>query len=63
MKIRAGSGPAPEPGSRRVSTTPLGVTTRSPATSSSTCVYSVAKWPPDRVAIQPPSVENSKDCG
>ena len=22
-----------------------------------------AKWPPARVAIQPPSVENSNDCG
>ena len=26
-------------------------------------VCRVAKWPPARVAIQPPSVENSNDCG
>ena len=26
-------------------------------------VSTVAKWPPARVASQPPSVENSKDCG
>ena len=26
-------------------------------------VWTVAKWPPARVAIQPPSVENSNDCG
>ncbi len=27
------------------------------------CVRCVAKWPPARVAIQPPSVDSSKDCG
>ena len=27
------------------------------------CVISVAKWPPARVAIQPPRVEYSNDCG
>ena len=27
------------------------------------CVGPVAKWPPARVAIQPPSVESSNDCG
>ena len=27
------------------------------------CVGPVAKWPPARVASQPPSVENSNDCG
>ena len=27
------------------------------------CVEPVAKWPPARVAIQPPSVEYSNDCG
>ena len=27
------------------------------------CVYRVAKCPPARVAIQPPSVESSNDCG
>ena len=26
-------------------------------------VWSVAKWPPARVTIQPPRVENSNDCG
>ena len=26
-------------------------------------VQTVAKWPPARVAIQPPRVENSNDCG
>jgi hypothetical protein len=35
---RSGCGPAPEPGSRRVATTPLGVTTRSACTNSSMCV-------------------------
>ena len=33
-----GLGPAPEPGRRRVSTTPVGVTTRSDSTKSSMCV-------------------------
>ena len=63
MNIRSGLGPAPEPGSRRDATMPLGVTTRSDSTISSMCVYSVAKCPPERVAIQPPRVENSNDCG
>ena len=27
------------------------------------CVGPVAKWPAARVAIQPPSVERSNDCG
>ena len=27
------------------------------------CVGPVAKWPAARVAIQPPSVESSNDCG
>ena len=26
-------------------------------------VHTVAKWPPARVAIQPPRVEYSNDCG
>ena len=42
---------------------PTGVTTRSDSTKSSMCVWRVAKWPPERVAIQPPSEENSNDCG
>ncbi len=62
-KSRSGDGPAPDAGRRRVATVPRGVTTRRASTKSSMCVCSVAKWPPERVAIQPPSVENSKDCG
>ena len=33
------------------------------STRSSMWVRRVAKWPPARVAIQPPSVESSNDCG
>ena len=51
---RSGLGPAPEPGSRRDSHAPTGVTARTDSTSSSMCVSPVAKWPPARVAIQPP---------
>ena len=39
------------------------VRARTDSTKSSMCVWSVAKWPPARVAIQPPSVEYSNDCG
>ena len=63
MSIRSGEVPAPEPGSRRDSHTPAGVTARTDSTRSSMWVYTVAKWPPARVAIQPPSVENSNDWG
>ncbi len=63
MNRRSGLGPAPDPGSRRVSIAPRGVTTRRLSTKSSMCVCSVAKCPPERVAIQPPSVEYSKLCG
>ena len=61
---RSGDGPAPEPGSRRDShTSPPTVSARTDSTRSSTCVGPLAKWPPARVAIQPPSVESSNDCG
>ena len=60
---RSGDGPAPDPGSRRDSVVPDGVTTRSDSQRSSMWVYTVAKWPPARVASQPPRVENSNDCG
>jgi hypothetical protein len=60
---RSGDGPAPEPGSRRDSLIPVGVTTRIDSTRSSMCVYTVAKCPPERVANHPPRVENSNDCG
>ena len=60
---RSGLGPAPEPGSRRDSHAPAGVIARTDSTRSSMCVSRVAKWPPARVAIQPPSVESSNDCG
>ena len=63
ISIRSGLGPAPEPGSRRLSQTPLGVSARTDSTKSSMWVCSVAKCPPARVAIQPPSVEYSNDCG
>src|SRR5680860_556558 len=42
QNMRSGDGPAPEPGRRRLSSTPWGVTTRSPSTKSSMWVYSVA---------------------
>ena len=62
--IRSGDGPAPEPGSRRDSqTSPPAVTARTDSTRSSMCVGPVAKCPAARVAIQPPRVENSNDCG
>ncbi len=60
---RSGDGPAPEPGRRRLSQVPRGVTARIDSTRSSTWVSLVAKWPPARVAIQPPSVAYSNDCG
>ena len=63
MNIRSGLGPAPDPGSRRDSIVPAGVTTRRLSTKSSIWVYSVAKWPPARVAIQPPNDEYSNDWG
>ncbi len=58
MSIRSGETPAPEPGSRRDSQTPAGVTARTDCTRSSMWVYTVAKCPPARVAIIPPSVAN-----
>ena len=42
MSSRSGCGPAPEPGKRRVSIKPAGVTTRIASTKSSICVVSVA---------------------
>ena len=60
---RSGLGPAPEPGSRRLSHSPLGVIARTDSTRSSMWVHSVAKCPPARVATHPPSVEYSNDCG
>jgi hypothetical protein len=63
ISIRSGLGPAPDPGRRRLSHSPDGVIARTDSTRSSMCVCSVAKWPPARVAIHPPSVENSNDCG
>ena len=62
--MRSGDGPAPEPGSRRDShTSPVTVSARTDSTRSSMWVGPVAKCPPARVAIQPPSVESSNDCG
>ena len=63
IRSRSGLGPAPEPGRRRLSQGPRGVSARTDSTKSSMCVWSVAKCPPARVAIQPPSVEYSKDWG
>ncbi len=61
--MRSGLTPAPDAGSRRDSHTPTGVIARTDSTKSSMCVHTVAKWPPARVAIQPPSDEYSNDCG
>ena len=61
--IRSGEGPAPEPGSRRDTQWPAGPTARTDSTRSSMWVRRVAKCPPARVAIQPPSVDSSNDCG
>ena len=58
--ILSAEGPAPDPGSRRVSITPDGVTNLVDSTKSSMCVKTEAKCPPARVATQPPSVENLK---
>ena len=63
ISIRSGLGPAPDPGSRRLSHSPAGVIARTDSTRSSMWVQTVAKWPPARVAIQPPRVEYSNDCG
>ena len=63
MSSRSGLGPAPDPGSRRDSILPAGVTMVTFSTRSSMWVYRVAKWPPERVAIQPPRVECWKDWG
>ena len=43
ISIRSGDTPAPEPGSRRDSHAPRGVSARTDSTRSSMCVYSVAK--------------------
>ena len=48
---------------RRLSQVPRGVIARTDSTRSSTWVSLVAKWPPARVAIQPPRVAYSNDCG
>ena len=61
--MRSGDTPAPEPGTRRDCHAPVGVIARTDSTRSSMCVSTVAKCPPARVAIQPPSVDSSKDCG
>ena len=64
VTARSGEGPAPEPGSRRDShASPVTVSARTDSTRSSMCVGPVAKCPPARVAIQPPSVASSNDCG
>ena len=60
---RSGLTPAPDAGSRRDDHTPAGVIARADSRKSSTCVHTVAKCPAARVAIQPPSVEYSNDCG
>jgi len=60
---RSGCGPAPLPGRRRVVIRPCGVTNSTLCTNSSMWVYSVAKWPPERVTIIPPRVASSKLCG
>ncbi len=57
------TGRRPSPGRRRDSLMPVGVTTRIDSTRSSMWVYTVAKCPPERVASQPPRVENSNDWG
>ena len=61
--MRSGLGPAPEPGRRRDSHAPTGVIARADSRKSSMCVQTLAKCPAARVATQPPSVENSNDCG
>ena len=62
--MRSGDGPAPDAGSRRLShASPVAVIARIDSTRSSMCVGPVAKWPPARVASQPPSVASSNDCG
>src|SRR5436309_14109835 len=61
--MRSGLGPAPEPGRRRDSHRPVGVRALTDSTKSSMWVHTVAKWPPARVAIQPPRVEYSNDWG
>ena len=61
--MRSGLGPAPEPGSRRDSQLPAGVIARTRLDEVVDVRQAVAKWPPARVAIQPPSVESSNDCG
>ena len=61
--IRSGDGPAPDPGSRRDSHVPAGVTARIDSVRSSMWVSRVEKWPAARVASQPPTVERSNDCG
>ncbi len=63
ISARSGEGPAPDPGSRLLSQVPRGVIARTDSTRSSMWVWRVAKCPPARVAIQPPRVAYSKDCG
>ena len=61
---RSGRRPgAASPAAAATPTRPHGVIARTDSTRSSMCVQTVAKCPPARVAIQPPSVESSNDCG
>ncbi len=57
------SGPAADSGARPRSSTPAGVTARSPRTMSLNRPYPAEFWPDDRVAAKPPMVANWKLCG
>ena len=57
------SGPAADSGARPRSSTPAGVTARSPRTMSLKRPYPAESWPDDRVAAKPPMVANWKLCG
>ena len=56
-------GPAAVAGIGPSTSSPAGAHSRSPSTSSSIRPYPVEAWPAERVATQPPTVENSNDCG
>ena len=49
--IRSGLGPAPEPGSLRLSQVPAGLIARTDSTRSSMWVSTVAKWFPDKKGL------------
>ncbi len=63
MSRRRSSGPAADAGCAARRQSPASVATSRPATRSSIFPTPVERCPAERVATQPPTLENSNDCG